>query len=150
MFRPIILMKSKNQTNPKNLLITALILSIAGILFAGYLTISKLLIGICAFGESCPFLFGYPVCIYGLILFTTLTITIIALLLHKDDKLPDYAFLYTSILGVLFSGYYAFVEIFNPICGNNCIYRMGLPTCVYGFIVFTAVFVCMILYRKKA
>jgi len=58
-------------------------------------------------------------------------------------------FLYTSALEVVYSGYYVLQDIFNPICGNNCMYQMGLPTCVYGFIAFLAVFVCMIIYRKK-
>jgi uncharacterized membrane protein len=135
--------------NKRNILLTAMILSIAGILFAGYLTISKLILGVCSFGESCPFLFGYPVCIYGLILFTTLLITTISLNLNEKDRLSRCVLLLTSIIGVLFSGYYAFQEIFYPICGNFCHYKLGLPTCVYGFIVFVAVFVCVMLYRRK-
>lgn len=133
----------------RNILKWILYLSIAGVLFAGYLTVSKMLAGVCAFGESCPFLWNHPVCIYGLILFFTVMISTIALLLHPADKLAKNLLFYTSILGVLFSGYYAFQEIFNPICGNVCVYKLGLPTCVYGFVVFVAVFVCVILARRK-
>lgn len=133
----------------RKILLIAMFLSIAGILFAGYLTINKLVLGVCSFGESCPFLMGYPVCIYGLIIFTTIFITTSSLILTKNDAIANRAFLYASTLGVVFSGYYALQEVFNPICGNNCVYQMGLPTCVYGFIVFVAVFVCMMHYRKK-
>jgi uncharacterized membrane protein len=125
-----------------------LYLSIAGVLFAGYLTLSKLLVGTCAFGESCPFLFGYPVCIYGLMIFSTIMISTIALLLHPADKIARNMLWIMSILGVVFSGYYAFQEIFNPICGNACVYQLGLPTCVYGFIVFLAVLVFVVRSRK--
>jgi hypothetical protein len=54
----------------------------------------------------------------------------------------------TSIIGVLFSGNYAYQEVFNPICGDLCIYQLGLPTCIYGFIVFLAVLFFVIKGRK--
>jgi hypothetical protein len=133
----------------KKLLFTAMYLSIAGILFAGYLTINNLVRNVCSFGESCPYLWGYPACIYGLMIFTVLFLSILTLLLKAEDRLSRHLFTYTSILGVLYSGYFAYKDVFNPVCGNNCLYQMGLPTCVYGFIVFTAVFVCMIIYRRK-
>jgi uncharacterized membrane protein len=121
----------------------------AGILFAGYLTFNNLVKGVCSFGEACPYLWGYPACVYGLILFTILFLTILTLLLRDEDKLTKHLFLYTSILGVLYAGYFAYQDVFNPLCGNHCVYQMGLPTCVYGFIVFAAVFVCMVFYRKR-
>ena len=135
--------------NKRKILYTATFLSIAGILFAGYLTINKLIRGVCSFGESCPYLWGYPACVYGLILFFMLFLTTLTLLLKSSDKLAKCSFTYISILGVLYSGYFAYTELFNPVCGNNCVYQMGLPTCVYGFIVFLAVFLCMIVYKKK-
>jgi uncharacterized membrane protein len=135
--------------NTKNNLLTALFLSIAGVLFAGYLTVTKLITGTCSFGESCPFLWNHPVCIYGLIIFFTVMISIISLLITPSDRLARRYLLYSSILGVLFSAYYSYQEVFNPICGNACIYKLGLPTCIYGFIVFVAVFICVMLYRKK-
>jgi hypothetical protein len=135
--------------NKRNMLLTAMYLSIAGVLFAGYLTLNKLVRNVCSFGETCPFLWGYPACLYGLILFLILFLTILTLLLKDDDTLASHIFLYVSILGVLYSGYFAYKDVFFPVCGNNCVYQMGLPTCVYGFVVFVAVFVFMILYRKK-
>jgi len=133
----------------RKVLIAAMFLSIAGILFAGYLTFNKLILGVCSFGESCPYLWGYPVCIYGLILFTILLIAVIALLLKSKDKLANNMFFYASILGILFSGYYTYQEIFVITCPGGCRYSMGLPTCMYGFLVFLAVFVCARLYRKR-
>lgn len=135
--------------NKRKILYTAMYLSIAGILFAGYLTLNKLMRNVCSFGEACPYLWGYPACIYGLILFTILFLTTLTLLLKKEDKLANPLFLYISILGVLYSGYFAYQDVFNPICGSNCVYQLGLPTCVYGFIVFLAVFVCMLFTRKN-
>jgi hypothetical protein len=133
----------------RKLLKVTLYLSIAGVLFAGYLTISKMLTGICSFGESCPFLWNHPVCIYGLMIFFTIMLSTITLLLHPTDKLAKKSLLYMSILGVLFSGFYSYKEIFNPICGNKCHYQLLIPTCIYGFIVFVAVFICMMLARRK-
>ncbi len=125
-----------------------LYLSIAGVLFAGYLTFSKLIRGVCSFGESCPFLWGHAVCVYGLILFSIVLISTITLLITPSDKLAKPLLLFTSVLGVLFSGYYAYQEVFNPICGDLCVYKLGLPTCIYGFIVFVAVLFCVIKSRK--
>jgi len=132
----------------RNLLKIILYLSIAGVLFAGYLTISKMITGVCSFGESCPFLWNHPVCIYGLIIFFTIMLSTIALLMYPADKLAKYTQLYMSILGVLFSGYYSYQEVFNPICGKYCHYQLGLPTCIYGFVVFVAVFVFVIKSRR--
>jgi hypothetical protein len=123
----------------RNLLKIILYLSIAGVLFAGYLTVNKMLAGVCAFGESCPSLWNHPVCIYGLIIFFTIMVSTIALLLYPTDKLAKHTQLYMSILGVLFSGFYSYQEIFNPICGKYCHYQLGLPTCIYGLVVFLAV-----------
>lgn len=135
--------------NVRKILFTAMFLSIAGILFAGYMTLQKFISGTCSFGEACPFLWGYPVCLYGLIIFFMLFLATLKLLLDSNDKLAKHIFKYISILGIIYSGYYAYQDIFHPLCRDNCVYQLGLPTCVYGFIVFLAVFVCMILYRKK-
>jgi hypothetical protein len=135
--------------NKKNILLIALYLSIVGILFSGYMTLHKLISKTCAFGESCPYLWGHPACLYGLIIFIALFLSILAVLLKNSDKMSNNLFMYTSILGVIYAGYFAYQDVFNPVCGTNCVYQLGLPTCVYGFIVFLAVFVCMVCYRKK-
>jgi len=92
--------------NNKIILKTALIFSIIGVLFSGYLTISKIVLGVCPLKESCPFLFNYPVCLYGLILFTTLLLAIITLTyIDANDKLANKILKYTAIFGILFSWY---------------------------------------------
>ena len=57
-----------------------------------------------------------------------------------------------SIAGMLFSGYLSFGELFKGSCpvGGGCSSIAGLPTCVYGFIMYLIVFVVSVwaLYSK--
>lgn len=46
-----------------------LIISIAGILFSGYLSYSELFAGVCAVGGGCSSIRGIPVCVYGLVMY---------------------------------------------------------------------------------
>ena len=51
-----------------------------------------------------------------------------------------------SIAGLLFSGYLSYNEIFNAICPlGGCSNLLGLPTCVYGFVMYLAVFIIALL-----
>jgi hypothetical protein len=46
-----------------------------------------------------------------------------------------------SICGVLFSGYLSYSELFAKTCPiGGCQYVLGAPSCVYGFIMYTVVF----------
>lgn len=47
-----------------------------------------------------------------------------------------------SIAGLLFSGYLSYGELFARVCplGGGCSYVLGAPSCVYGFIMYAAVF----------
>ncbi len=49
----------------KTALQTILIISIAGMLFSGYLSYSELFKKVCALGGNCSALGGIPVCVYG-------------------------------------------------------------------------------------
>ena len=57
-----------------------------------------------------------------------------------------------SAVGILFSGYLSYSELFSGVCpvggcGNSL---LGLPVCVYGLIMYTAVFIVALLgYRNK-
>ena len=63
----------------KTSLIVILIISIAGILFSGYLSISELVSGSCPLG-GCSGIMGIPTCVYGLIMYlAVLIISIIGL-----------------------------------------------------------------------
>jgi len=135
--------------NNKIILKTALIFSIIGVLFSGYLTISKIVLGVCPLKESCPFLFNYPVCLYGLILFTTLLLAIITLTyIDANDKLANKILKYTAIVGILFSGYYVYQEVFVLTCPGGCVYSLGIPTCIYGLIMYLVIAVCAFKYKQ--
>ena len=53
---------------PKKALKAISIISLIGILFAGYLTFSELALDSCPIG-GCSELLGLPVCIYGLVMY---------------------------------------------------------------------------------
>jgi uncharacterized membrane protein len=135
--------------NNKTILKTSLIFSIIGVLFSGYLTISKLVLGVCPLKESCPFLFNYPVCLYGLIMFVTLLLATITLLyIDAKDKLAQQVLKYISILGILFSTYYIYQEIFVLTCPGGCVYSLGIPTCIYGLVMYIVSTICAWCYKN--
>lgn len=54
-----------------------------------------------------------------------------------------------SLIGVLFSGYLTFSELIAKSCSiTGCQLILGLPTCLYGLIMYTIVFVVSLLGRK--
>lgn len=48
-----------------------------------------------------------------------------------------------SIIGIIFSGYLSYSELFNHTCllGGSCTSVASIPACVYGFIMYLIVFV---------
>lgn len=55
-----------------------------------------------------------------------------------------------SIAGLLFSGYLSYTELFQKVCAfGGCQDLLGLPVCVYGFIMYLAVFVLSLLGIKS-
>lgn len=56
-----------------------------------------------------------------------------------------------SILGMLFSGYLSYGELFQASCPlkGGCASVLGMPACVYGFIMYLVVF-CISLAGVKA
>jgi len=117
--------------------------SIAGILFAGYLTFTKMILGYCPLTEPCPFLWGYPVCVYGLIFFIALLISALTLNVLPKDVIAKNMLKYISVISVLFALYFMYQEIFVITCLGGCKYSLGVPTCVYGLI-----FYLIILYNS--
>jgi hypothetical protein len=107
--------------------LTALI-SLVGTLFSGYLTASYFINQSCSLG--CSFLFGYPTCMYGFVLFALLLL--FSLIDHEQSR-P--ILLTISIMGVLFSLWFAIKEL------GVCIacYPLGLPNCVYGLVLYAIV-----------
>jgi uncharacterized membrane protein len=116
--------------------------SLIGTLFSGYLTFAKMVMGSCPLAESCIYLFGYPTCVYGFVMFLIMLISSLCLMKkkYKEETMMKIVS-YVSLIGVLFSLYFAVQEIFFPTCpGGVCSYGLLLPTCVYGFIFYIVVF----------
>lgn len=54
-----------------------------------------------------------------------------------------------SVLGMLFSGYLSYSELFGGTCPvGGCSMVAGVPACVYGFIMYLVVFVVSFLGLK--
>jgi len=117
-------------------------LALIGVLFAGYLTFTKLFSGTCAVKESCPYFLGYPACIYGLIMYSIILIAILLILLKKyKEAVLRKVVMVVSGIGILFSGYFMVQELFFSSCPiGGCEYSLLLPTCVYGLIMYTLIF----------
>jgi hypothetical protein len=47
-----------------------LAVSVAGMLFSGYLSFSEVVLGVCALGGGCALLLGVPTCVYGFAMYT--------------------------------------------------------------------------------
>lgn len=109
-------------------------LSIAGALFSGFLS-WQFSQGLCAGG--CQLLLGLPTCVYGLTLFL-LILTALAV----QHQYSMHAVLGIASAGVLFSLVLAIIEL------RICLFcwQLGLPNCVYGFVVFLAI--AILAYRE--
>jgi len=129
----------------------AVILTLAGTLFSGYLSGIKLFSGTCAFNESCPIFLGYPACYYGFTMFSTMFVaTLIALVRKAGGHWPLNLNLAVSALGMVFSGSFAVSEIaawFKP--GQFRLYGLGFSTCVYGFLFYIVIFVFTLIALKR-
>ncbi|PIR80002.1 MAG: hypothetical protein COU25_02535 [Candidatus Levybacteria bacterium CG10_big_fil_rev_8_21_14_0_10_35_13] len=125
-----------------------LLLGIAGLAFAGYLSSYKLLNNACALNESCPYFLGYPACYFGFVMYFAITVFAVLLVFKKiRQQLALNAILTVSFLGILFAGYYTVGEL--PLLfekGFNA-YVLGLPTCALGLIFYIAIF-SLTLYAK--
>jgi len=117
-------------------------LSVAGLLFSGYLSGVKLFSGVCAFNEGCPLFFGFPACYFGFAMFLVLTALAI---LGRRGKLTEETVLrdtlVVSCLGMLFAGYYTLLELPTLFREGLAAYMLGLPTCALGFIFYAIIFV---------
>ncbi len=122
---------------------TAFILgaSVAGALFAGYMSAVKLFSGACAFNEACPLFLGHPSCYFGFLLFLVLAFVSFA---HRYYvRCASYALptvRAVSFFGVLFAGYFTLGELPLLFAQGLSAYVLGLPTCALGFIFFLLIF----------
>ncbi|MCX6709885.1 MAG: vitamin K epoxide reductase family protein [Candidatus Woesearchaeota archaeon] len=70
----------------------------------------------------------------------------------KTDNIPKWLFIF-AIAGVLFSGYLSARKLIMQVCAFNegCSSFLGLPTCIYGFAMFSAILIlsAILLFGKK-
>ncbi len=120
-----------------------LYLSLAGTLFSGYLSSTKLFSGSCAFNEPCPYFLGYPACYFGFAMFFSMFIvSLVANIIKTAKKWPGIAGTVISGLGVLFAGYFTIIEIINYFTlPASARYTLILPTCSYGLVFFIIIFI---------
>jgi len=125
-------------------------LSIAGVLFSGYLSGVKFFTSTCALNEPCPYFLGYPACYFGFGLFLLLFIFSALLFSAKIRKVRGLQWMeVVSFLGVLFAGYFTVGEL--PILFKEGFgaYVLGLPTCAMGFVFFLIIFVIAVVGLTK-
>lgn len=124
-------------------------LSLGGVLFAGYLSIVQIVTGTCALNEPCPYFLGYPACWYGLVMFLSIFVFNLVALLSRISFRTSLIFItIISFAGILFSGWLSWGEILSWL--NNAItYAMILPTCVYGLIFYLAIFILSVIQITK-
>jgi hypothetical protein len=115
-------------------------LSLFGILFAGYLSYSKLFSGTCSLTEGCSYFLGVPTCFFGFGIF--LAIFVFACISLFSKLMFRKTIVVLSFLGILFSGYFAVYELFFAPLNilNGASYDLLLPSCVYGLFAFVIVF----------
>jgi uncharacterized membrane protein len=67
-----------------------------------------------------------------------------------DKNLALKVILMLAIAGMAFSGYLSYGELTRGTCpiGGGCSQLAGIPTCVYGFIMYTLVLIVSILGLK--
>ena len=134
----------------KNFKIFFLLASIAGVLFSGYMSGVKFFSSTCAFGETCPLLFGMPACYFGFAMFCLLFISSVLLALGKwkVESLAK-ALHGVSLAGTIFAGYFSIGEI--PLFWQSGFraYFFGLPTCVMGCIFFVIIFIASVIFKKR-
>jgi hypothetical protein len=120
----------------------ALGLSIAGTLFAGFLTFSSMVLKRCAFGEPCPRLFGFA-------FFLTLALlTAASVFKLMERKTADELIVIVAAGGTIFALRFALPEVAQIFGGRH--FAMGLPTCAWGGIFFIAVLTLSIIaYRRR-
>lgn len=116
-------------------------LTLAGTLFAGYMSAVKLFTSTCAFNEPCPYFMGVPACWPGLAMFfIMLVITIFGLAKKISELAVKKSLAFVSLLGIIFAGRFVVEEVALLIKQGYSHYQLGLPTCTYGLIFYIIIF----------
>lgn len=127
---------------------TILGLSIAGFLFASYMSGVKFFTQTCAFSEPCPLFLGYPACYFGLVMFALLVLFSAMLFFSKLKEREALAStLIISLAGILFAGYFSVQELPLLFSEGFGTYALGLPTCTLGLIFYVLIFILSVNQR---
>lgn len=119
-------------------------MTLAGVLFSGYLSGQKFFTRVCAFNEPCPYFLGHPACYYGFGIFVLLFL----LAAFKPAKV--YLAL-LSFVGIIFAGGLVAGEIINRLQSTAPVsYSLGLPTCAYGLVFYLIIFILSVIPTKQA
>lgn len=111
------------------------VLSVAGLLFSGYLSGVKFFTDTCAFNEGCPYFLGYPACYFGFALFLALTVISFRVITSRMYDRAGFKWMeIIGIIGVLFAGYFTVQELPLLLRDGVRAYVLGLPTCALGLI----------------
>lgn len=127
---------------------TTLGLTLAGTLFSGYLAGTKLFTGSCALTEPCPYVWGYPACVFGFVLFAFMLLVSLRGRFLKGVNVCRRVVGVVSLAGILFAGYLVFDELPYIFSGATT-YSMGLPSCAYGLIFYIVVFIISLIPLSK-
>ena len=124
--------------------LTILLISIAGTLFSGFLSYSKMFLNTCAVDPGCVYFLGKPACYIGFAFF--LSILILAIF-HYYSRTLFFRSLTAGMnisfafFALLFAVYITYIELKYPPCQGDCHYVLLMPSCFYGSIMFLLVFV---------
>lgn len=125
-----------------NTFLPQILFSLAGVLFSGYLSFSKLFLGSCPLNEGCPLFLGYSACYFG---FGFFLILLVLSLLKKISLLRI-----VSVFAIVFAIYSTYIDLFFPSCpGGVCQYSLLLPTCVYGLVMYLGIFIFSLPRQQK-
>ena len=132
-----------------NYLKIAMLLTLAGTMFSGYLAGTKFFSGACAFREGCPVFLGFPACYFGFALFSTMfASTAYAWAYRVRTKWPVAVNTLVASLGVLFAGSFTAGELMTWFTsGFRAFGRLGLSTCAYGLVFFVIILVLSLSVR---
>lgn len=115
----------------------AFVLTLAGLLFSGYMSGVKLITKSCAFREACPYFLGYPACFYGFAMyFIMFAITVCALANSAARTAAMKTNTVVSGIGIIFAGSFVVQELMRWATFGS----LGLSTCTYGLIFYLAIF----------
>jgi uncharacterized membrane protein len=136
--------------NAKPLLIIIFVIASVGMLFSGYLSYHSFFAKTCVLSEGCTSFIGQPACIYGFIIYLALLVIACIMLFGVPHHKTASILMTVSILGLIFSTYTSIKELFFTTCPGGCAYTLLIPSCIYGFVMYLAIFILSIFLVKES